>query len=97
MEIKPEKNLRKGWGNVYKNAVQLILVGFVTGIFAGAIVTLYNILVKYGESISQDAYGFIRTNPAWIPLLFLVLGLGSFLLSVAVYLFPMIKLFNSLS
>lgn len=86
-----EKKTKGRWGNVYKNAVQLIFVGIVTGVFAGAVVTLYNILVKRGEAISRGLYAFVRANPAFIPLLFVTLALGAFLLSVAVYLFPMIK------
>lgn len=77
--------------NIYGNALQLILVGSVTGVFAGAVVTLYNLLAKRGEEVSRDLYAFVRANPAFIPLLFIVLGLGAFLLSVVVYLVPMVK------
>ncbi|MBO5240886.1 MAG: ClC family H(+)/Cl(-) exchange transporter [Clostridia bacterium] len=77
--------------SVYENALQLLVVGAVTGVFAGAIVTLYNLCAKQGEAISRDCYAFVRANPVCIPLLLLVIGLGAFLLSVAVYFVPMVK------
>lgn len=75
---------RKKSGNLYRNMVQLVAVGGVTGICAGAVVTLFNILAEKGEEISRNAYAFVRSNPAFIPLLFVVLALGAFLLGVAV-------------
>lgn len=77
--------------SLYKNALELITVGSVTGVFAGAVVTLYNLCTKQGEALSRGAYAFVRTNPGFIPLLFLALTLGAFLLSVAVYFVPMVK------
>ena len=82
---------RKNRGSVYRNAVQLVAVGAVTGIFAGAVVTLYNLFASSGEEISRDIYAYIRQDPVFIPLLFVVLALGAFLLSAAVRLVPMIK------
>ena len=78
-------------GKRYQNFIELILVGSVTGVFAGAVVTLYNICSKFGEEFSRDAYAVIRANPAFIPLLFLVLILGAFLLTAAVYFVPMAR------
>lgn len=77
--------------NVYRYAVQLVAVGAVTGVFAGSVVTFYTFCASYGEEISRDAYAFVRGNPIFIPLLFLVLAFGAFLLSVAVRLVPMVK------
>ncbi|MBQ8658801.1 MAG: chloride channel protein [Clostridia bacterium] len=85
------KQRTKNAASVYKNAGQLILVGSVTGLFAGVVVTVYNLFAKRGEEISRDLYAFVRANPAFIPLLFLALALGAFLLSVTVYLVPMVK------
>ena len=69
---------------VYRNALQLILVGSVTGVFSGAVVTFFNIIAEKGEEFSQGAYAFVRNNLALVPLLFLVLFLGAFLIGVAV-------------
>ncbi len=73
---------RKKKGNLYRNFVQLVAVGSVTGVFAGAIVTLFTLLVHEGEALSQDAYAYIRHNPAFIPVLLAVLFLSAFILSV---------------
>lgn len=86
-----KKETIKKKASVYENALQLLIVGSFTGAFAGAIVTLYNLCAKQGEEISRDVYAFVRAYPACIPLLFLVLGLGAFLLSVATYFVPMVK------
>jgi len=59
-------------------------VGSVTGVFAGAVTTFFNILAEKGEEFSQGVYAFVRSNLALIPLLFLVLLLGAFLIGVAV-------------
>ncbi|MBQ8322948.1 MAG: chloride channel protein [Clostridia bacterium] len=79
-----QKKHEKKHASVYKNALQLIVVGSVTGIFAGAVVTFFNILAARAEEIAYDGYEFLRNNPAFIPLLFVVLALGAFLLGVAV-------------
>lgn len=86
-----EKTRNRKSGEMYKNAVQLIVVGIVTGVFSGAVVTIYNLLAKQGEAISRDLYAYVRENPAFLPLLFVALALGAFLLSVVVYLVPMAK------
>ena len=77
--------------NMYKNAVQLIFVGALTGIFAGVVVTLYTMLVQKGEEISQNAYEYVRANPAFIPLLILALALGAFFIGVAVNISSVIR------
>ena len=46
---------KKNIGHLYRNLAQLALVGGVTGIFAGAIATFFNILVHEGERISRNA------------------------------------------
>ena len=67
---------------MYRNFIELIFVGSVTGIAAGAIATLFNILVHEGEMFSRDVYAYVRTNPAFLPLLFLALLAGAFLIGV---------------
>lgn len=77
-----EKKQKKKNGNLYRNILQLVAVGSVTGVCAGAVVTLFTILAEKGEALSQGAYAFVRANPAFIPLLFIVLALGGLLLGV---------------
>ena len=50
-----EKKKKNRISNVYRNALQLIGVGSVTGVFAGAAVTLFTLLAEKGEEISQNA------------------------------------------
>lgn len=78
------KMSKKFKNSVYANAVQLVFVGALTGVFSGAVVTLFTLLAHEGERLSFDAYAYVRANPAFIPLLLLVLLLGAFFLGVAV-------------
>ncbi|MBQ8308643.1 MAG: hypothetical protein IJX96_02290, partial [Clostridia bacterium] len=82
---------KKKSGNLYRNILQLVAVGSVTGVCAGAVVTFFNILAEKGEELSQNAYAFVRANPAFIPLLLLVLAVGAFLLGVAVEISSVIR------
>lgn len=82
---------RKKTGEFYRNFIQLVLVGSVTGVFGGAIVTLFNILVHEGERVSQNVYAYVRGNPAFIPLLFLALIGAAFFIGVAVNISSVIR------
>lgn len=91
MKQKVENIKKKKVGGLYRNFTQLVLVGSVTGIFAGAVVTLFNLLAHEGERISQDVYAYVRDNPAFIPLLFLGLFGGAFFIGVAVTISSIIR------
>ncbi len=85
------KTKRKNKGNLYRSFIELIIVGSLTGIFAGAIVTAFNILVHEGEQISRNFYAYTRSNPAFIPLLVLLLGIGAFFIGVLVNISSVIR------
>ncbi len=70
----------------YSNILQLIFVGSVTGVFAGAITTAFVLLAETGEELSHGVYAFIRNNPVWIPLWLFVLCAGAFFIGVCVQL-----------
>lgn len=78
-------------GKFYHNFIELIAVGSITGIFAGAIITLFTILVHEGEQISRNVYAYVRENPAFIPLLIFALIAGAFLIGVAVNLSSVVR------
>ncbi len=82
---------KKNIGHLYRNLAQLALVGGVTGIFAGAIATFFNILVHEGERISRNAYAYVRENPVFLSVLILALIGGAFLLGVAVNITSVIR------
>ena len=84
-----EKDVKKS--NLYHSFLELVAVGSVTGIMTGLIVTAFNVLVHEGEAISRDLYAYVRANPAFIPLLFLALVFGGFLLGVAVNVSSVIR------
>ncbi len=86
-----KKRQFKKRGRFYRDLLQLVAVGSVTGIFAGTVVTVFSILVREGEHLSQNAYAFVRENPAFLPLLIVGLVLGAFLLGTLVCLSTVIR------
>ena len=85
------KSKKQAVETLYKNAIQLVLVGSVTGFFAGVAVSLYNICATYAFMGATNVYDFVRQNPAFIPLLLVALIFGAFLLSAITRLVPMVK------
>ena len=81
----------KNKGTFYRSFIELIVVGSLTGIFAGAVVTVFNILMHEGEYISRNFYAFVRSNPAFIPLLILLLAMGAFAIGVLVNISSVIR------
>lgn len=82
---------KKPRANFYKNILQLILVGIVTGVFAGGITTGFILLAEKGEELSYGFYEFIRNNPAWIPLWLCMLFAGAFVIGVLVQISKIIR------
>ncbi len=89
MQEKIRQKKKKGSG--YRNFIELVLVGSATGIFAGAVVTFFSLLVHEGEEIARDGYAYVRANPQFLPLLFLTLFCGAFLVSVFMNLSTVIR------
>ena len=75
----------------YSKILQLILVGRVTGVFAGAIATAFVLIAEKGEEFSHGVYAFIRDNPAWIPLWLFVLTAGAFFIGVLAQISKLIR------
>nr|MDE6273724.1 ClC family H(+)/Cl(-) exchange transporter [Clostridiales bacterium] len=70
---------------------QIVSVGALTGLFAGLVVTLYNVLASLSEEFSRGYYDFFREKPAFIPLLFAALFVGSIVIGGVVKFIPMIS------
>ena len=54
------KDFVKRIGNKAGNGAQIIVVGGLTGLFAGIVVTLYNMLASMTEEFAAGYYGFFR-------------------------------------
>lgn len=86
------KDKVKKFGGKANYGFQIVAVGALTGLFAGLIVTLYNALAKMCEHFASGMfYGFFRDNPAFIPLLFLALGVGAIVIGGVLKFIPMIR------
>ncbi len=86
-----KKTAKKNNNKIYHYGVQLISVGALTGLTAGLIVTLYNVIEHEAELFSRGVYALIRENPAFIPLLFVALFLAAIVVGGVVKFIPMIR------
>lgn len=73
------------------NGLNLVLLSVLTGLFAGVVVTFYNMLAHWGEEGSRNLYSLVFAHPAYIPLLFLGLAAGAFVIGTLVKAVPMIR------
>ena len=85
------EKLRKNLQAFADNAVNLVLLSLLTGIFAGTVVTLYNVLMSLGEETSTNLYTLVRDNPAFVPLLFAGLAAGSLIIGTVTKFVPMVR------
>ncbi len=82
----------KKYGRLFlDNAMNMFCMSVLTGLFAGVIVTFYNILMSIGEGTSEQLYALLSVNPAFIPLLFAGLAAGAVLIGTLVRFVPMIR------
>ncbi len=84
-------NKTKNKNSIYRNFLELVVVGSVTGIFSGVIVTFFTLLVHEGEELSQNVYAYVRNNPAFIPLLLAALVAGAFFIGVLTSLSKVVR------
>ncbi len=82
-----KKNLNLFWDN----ALNLFCMSVLTGLFAGVLVTFYNILMSIGEHTAEEYYGLLLQNPAFIPLLFAGLAAGAVVVGTLVRFVPTIR------
>lgn len=66
-------------------------VGICTGLLVGVVVTFYNMAADFITEYSKNLYVGIRNNPAFVPLLFLVLAVSAFAIGTLVHFIPMIR------
>ena len=71
--------------------IQIVAVGAITGTFAGLVVSLYTIVAEMTEQFARGYFGFFRDNPAFIPLLFLALFLGSIVIGGVLRFLPAVR------
>lgn len=76
---------------LYRNFVELVLLGSITGCMAGLIVTVFNVLAHHAEEFARGSYAYVRSNPWFIFLLLLALVASAFLISVAVNISSVIR------
>ena len=83
--------MKKNYRLFLDNAVNLFCMSILTGLFAGVVITFYNILMSLGEETSISLYSLLLENPAFIPLLFLGLAAGAIAIGTIVRFVPMIR------
>lgn len=83
--------LKKTLRAIADNGVNLILLSILTGLFAGVVVTFYNVLASIGEDTAGKLYSLVRDNPAFVPVLLLGLAAGGVVIGTFVRFVPMIR------
>ena len=76
--------MKKNWKLFLDNALNLFCMSVITGLFAGVVVTLYNICMSLGEKTATNYYALLLQNPAFIPLLFVGLAAGAIVIGTVV-------------
>lgn len=74
-----------------ENGLNMFVLSVLTGLFAGVIVTLYNVLISIGERKSVELYAWFGQNPALIPVLLVGLAAGGVVIGTLVRFVPMIR------
>ena len=87
MNGKLKRNVNAFWDN----ALNLFIMSVLTGLFAGVVITFYNILMSLGEDTSVKLYSLLLENPAFIPLLFVGVAAGAVVIGTAVRFGPMMR------
>ena len=75
--------MKKNFRLFCDNALNLFCISVLTGLFAGVVVTFYNILMSLGEGTAETYYELLLENPAFIPLLFVGLAAGAIAIGTA--------------
>ncbi len=93
MERKVERSLKRKHllKRLYRHGIQLMAVGIITGFVAGVLVTFYNIAAEYIVEYSGELYTLVRENPAFVPLVFVVLAISAFIVGTITKLVPMLR------
>lgn len=86
-----KKKLSRAWLAFKFYGINVVFVSFITGLFAGVVITFYTICTSYGEQYSRQLYDLLRQNPAFIPLLFVGLFAGALAIGTLVKFVPMIR------
>lgn len=66
-------------------------VGIITGILAGIVVTYFNIAAELFSKYAKDVYSLVRENPAFVPLMLVVLAIIAFALATLSKFVPMVR------
>ncbi len=86
--------MREKLRKIGKNAngmAQSVAVGVVTGLFAGVVVTLFNVLFEDAEAFSRGFYIWFAEHPAFLPLLFIALFAGAVLIGGVMRVLPYLR------
>ena len=77
--------------NALDNFINMFILSVLTGLFAGTVVTLYNICANFGETYSVMLYTLVVENPAFVPMLLIGLAAGGIVVGTIAKFVPMIR------
>ena len=76
--------------NMYRKSVTVMLVGILTGLTVGVVVTFFALATEVLSEHSYNIYASVQARPAFVPLLFLVLAVGAFMVATLNRFLPML-------
>ncbi len=76
---------------LYRQGVQLMAVSILSGFVVGVVISCFSVAAEYIAEYASGVYAGVRSHPEFIPLLFLSVILGAFMVGILQYLVPMIK------
>ncbi len=76
--------------NMYRKSVTVMLVGILTGLTVGVVVTFFALATEVLSEHSYNIYESVQARPAFVPLLFLVLAVGAFMVGTLNRFLPML-------
>lgn len=82
---------RKGKTKRIKDLLMTALLSLLSGVAVGVVVTVYNVLVGMGESLSVDAYAAFYAMPYLIPLLVFALLAAALCIGTALRFMPLAR------
>lgn len=79
---------KQAFKSLYKKGVAVALVGALSGLTVGVVVTFFALAAEKLAEHSENIFELVRENPAFVPLLFLALAAGAFMVGTLTYLLP---------
>lgn len=77
-----DNNNYKALIHIHSNKLPILCKSIIIGLFVGIVITAYRLTLMNAEEISFKIYAYLRNNLLMIPIAFLLLGLGGYIIGL---------------